>query len=109
MVPSLPAVSRPCSTTRTLFSLAPQSSSCSWNSSSPRDLSRLCACALVTPFGGPVGISSRRIRSVFLRQLLPREQRFVEAESREIADPHRVEHAVEVVDLVLHHAGMKVL
>src|SRR6185436_3536704 len=109
MVPSLPAVSRPCSTTRTLFSLAPQSSSWSWNSSSPSDSNRLRAWALVTPFGGAVGISSRRTRLVFLRQLLPREQRFVEAEAGEIADAHRVEHAVEVVDFVLDHTGMEVL
>src|SRR4029079_19462008 len=109
MVPSFPAVSRPCSTTRTLFSLAPQSSSCSWHSLSPRDSNPLRGWALVTPFGGAVGISSRRIRLVFLRQLLPREQRFVEAEAGEIADAHRVEHAVEVVAFVLDHTGMEVL
>src|SRR6185503_2034713 len=46
---------------------------------------------------------------VFLRQFLAREQRVVEAEAGEIADAHRIEHAVQMVDLVLHHAGVKVL
>ena len=43
------------------------------------------------------------------RKFLPREQRLIEAEFREIADPHRVEDAVEVVALVLHHARVKSL
>src|SRR2546430_1058551 len=46
---------------------------------------------------------------LFSRQLLPRKQRFVEAEAGEVADPHRVEDAVEVVAFVLHHPGVKTL
>src|SRR2546422_4477939 len=45
----------------------------------------------------------------FSRQLLPRKQRLVEAEAGEVADPHRVEDAVEVVAFVLHHPGVKTL
>src|SRR2546422_8287007 len=46
---------------------------------------------------------------LFSRQLLPRKQRLVEAEAGEVADPHRVEDAVEVVAFVLHHPGVKTL
>src|SRR5512134_905731 len=120
MVPSFPAVSRPCSTTITLFTFAPHSASCSSNSSSPSAAKRARAFSLWMPFGGSVGILSSETRSprlrnsvramrglVFLRQRLSRKQRFVEAEAREVLDAHRVEHAVEVVHFVLHHAGVE--
>src|SRR2546421_1822726 len=45
--------------------------------------------------------------SVFGRQPLSRKQRFVEAELAQIADAHRVEDAVKMVDLVLHHARVE--
>ena len=45
--------------------------------------------------------------SVFRRQFLSWKQRFVEAELRQVADAHRIEDAVEVVALVLHHAGVE--
>src|SRR5436190_14828858 len=46
--------------------------------------------------------------SVFLRQRLSWKQRFVEAELGEVADPHRVEDAVEVVDFVLHDTSVEI-
>ena len=120
MVPSFPAVSRPCSTTITLFTFAPHSASCSSNSSSPSAAKRSRAFSLWMPFGGSVGILSSETRSprlrnsvramrglVFLRERLAGKQRFVEAEAREVADAHGVEHPVEVVHLVLHYAGVE--
>src|SRR5688572_17341967 len=120
MVPSFPAVSRPCSTTITLFTFAPQSSSCSSNSSAPSAAKRSRAFSLLMPFGGSVGILSSETRSprlrnsvramrglVFLGERLAGKQRFVEPEAREVADAHGVEHPVEVVHLVLHYAGVE--
>src|SRR5581483_10913395 len=41
--------------------------------------------------------------------VLPREQHVDEAELREVLDAHRIEDAVEVVALVLHHARVEAL
>src|SRR3954468_2263078 len=60
MVPSLPAVSRPWSTTSALFALEANISSCSSKSSSPSAARRGSALSRVISFGGSAEISSRR-------------------------------------------------
>ncbi|MGH8690664.1 MAG: hypothetical protein ACREUS_06510 [Burkholderiales bacterium] len=56
----MPALSRPCSTTMTLFTLAPNIASCSSNISSPSAAKRLRAFSFVMRCGGSAGMSSRR-------------------------------------------------
>src|SRR5690606_32572160 len=60
MVPSLPALSRPCSTTSTLLTFAPHRASCRLNSSPPSTANRFSAFSRVMPLGGSAEISSRR-------------------------------------------------
>src|SRR3954470_23518104 len=60
MVPSLPAVSRPWSTTSALLAFEANISSCSSKSSSPSVARRGSALSRVIPFGGSAEISSRR-------------------------------------------------
>src|SRR5688500_8996467 len=115
IAPSLPALSLPCSTTSALLSLAPHIASWRANISSPSAANRRRAVALVMPFGGSGEIRSSRTFSprsvktilVFGRKLDAGEERVVEAEAREVADAHRVEHPVEVIDLVLHYASVE--
>src|SRR5687767_14791352 len=123
MAPSLPALSRPCSTSTTLLIFAPQSASWSANNSAPSASKRFCACSLEMRLGGSVEISSSRtfsprfVKTVFatrrrlvLRwQLCAREELLDEAELRQVADAHGIEHAIEVIDLVLHHARVEPL
>src|SRR5687768_15640355 len=116
IAPSLPALSRPCSTMSTLFTFAPHIWSCRSNSSSPSLAKRWRAASFDRLLGGSTGMRSswtfapRSVKTtlVFRRQLLPWKQRFIEAEAGEVADAHRVEDAVEMVDLVLHDTGMEV-
>ena len=39
--------------------------------------------------------------------VLSRKQGVGETEIAQVADPHRIQDAVQVIDLVLHHAGME--
>src|SRR5690606_38576168 len=47
-------------------------------------------------------------RSV-VREPLAGEECFVETEIPQVADPHRIENAAQVIDLVLHDARMEAL
>ena len=116
MAPSLPALSRPWRTTSTECILAPQSSPAARRAlrraaRSVRSLFPSSRPSADRAKCGRGGLSLRAPRRPTnpRRQVSAREQLFVETELRQVADAHWVEDAVEVVDLVLHHAGMEAL
>ena len=49
------------------------------------------------------------VGSVWRQRHASRKQRVLEAEVVQVAHPHRIEHAIEVVDFVLHDPGVEAL